>query len=434
MGATGKMDNTWVAAARQAMNGEASGLSPRRVALATLVATAVVLSFYIIIRFHNVVIILLAAVMLSVAMEPLIRRFERRGVPPAAGVVLIYVIFIAVFGALIWLAAPLVVDQSALLTRRFSESYSTIRTELVTGNNLVVSRLARHLPRLSPLLRTSPTEEEILAGFTSLINATRIGFDIMLGIVATLLLALYWTLESRRIKRAFLLLLPSRHRDDARDLIAAIEGRIGNYVVGQGLLCLVIGVISFIAYLLIGLPNALTLAVFAGLMEAVPLVGPLVGAVPAIAIALTISPTTALWVVVATIIIQQLENNLLVPRVMSRALGVSPLITLLAMLGAGSLFGIPGVLIALPLASTVQMLVERFVLQRSASEESTGRGKASVLRYRTHDLVKDIRSQIRKKPELATAVSEQIEDSLEAIALDLDSLLAQQAPEEGRSS
>jgi predicted PurR-regulated permease PerM len=101
-------------------------------------------------------------------------------------------------------------------------------------------------------------------------------------------------------------------------------------------------VLAFVAYSLIGLPNALLLALFAGLLEAVPVIGPFLGAVPAIIVGLSVSPVTALWVILATGIIQQLENSLLVPRVMNRTIGVRPLVTLLALLAFGSLFGIWG--------------------------------------------------------------------------------------------
>jgi predicted PurR-regulated permease PerM len=211
-------------------------------------------------------------------------------------------------------------------------------------------------------------------------------------------------------------------------LVGAVEERIVSYVTGQLFLCLVIGVLAFIAYLLIGLPYALILALFAGVMEAVPLVGPTLGAIPALIVAFSISPLTALWVVVATIIIQQAENHLLVPRVMRRTLGVRPLVTLLALISFGTLFGIIGALVALPLAAVVQLLLDRSLLSSELERESTsGRDRATMLRYEAQELVKDIRNVVRTKEDVATAARDQIEDSIEAIALDLDSLLAQRS-------
>jgi predicted PurR-regulated permease PerM len=251
------------------------------------------------------------------------------------------------------------------------------------------------------------------------------GFRTVLAIVATFLLAFYWTLESERIKRGFLLVIPQTKRETVGELITDVEEKLSNYVIGQGVLCLAVGTLALIAYLVIGLPHALTLALLAGLMEAVPFLGPTIGAVPAALVALSLSPLHVLWVVVATAVIQQLENNLLVPRVMNRAIGVRPLVTLLAMFAFGSLFGVVGVLVSIPLAAILQLVLDRFLLGRTAATTENGRDKISVLRYQVQDLVEDIRGQVRHKEHTATTATDQIEDSIEAIALDLDSLLAQ---------
>ena len=119
---------------------------------------------------------------------------------------------------------------------------------------------------------------------------------IILGIIATGLVAFYWTLDGERVKRGLLLLFPTERRERQRDLIADLENRLGKYTAGMGLLMLIIGALSFVAYLIIGLPYALFLALLAGLFEAVPTVGPTLAAIPAALVAYSISPTHALWV------------------------------------------------------------------------------------------------------------------------------------------
>jgi predicted PurR-regulated permease PerM len=200
---------------------------------------------------------------------------------------------------------------------------------------------------------------------------------------------------------------------------------LSGYVFGQGLLVLAVGTLALVAYLLIGLPNALILAIIAGLMEAIPLLGPVLGAIPAGLVALSLSPLHLLWVILATVIIQQLENALLVPRIMNRTIGVRPLVTLLAMYAFGALFGIVGVLVSIPLAAIIQLGLDRFLWQRTGANAEDGRDRTSVLRYQVQDLVQDIRDQVRRKPILATTTTDQLEDTIEAIALDLDSFLAQ---------
>ena len=202
---------------------------------------------------------------------------------------------------------------------------------------------------------------------------------------------------------------------------------MGGYVVGQLLLSLLIGTLSLIAYLIIGLPSALVLALFVGLMEIIPFIGPLIGAIPSIVVALSMSPATVLWVVIASVIIHQLESNVFGPRVMKRTLNMRPIITLLALTAFGSLFGVLGALVALPLAAIIQLLLERYLLNASPQTETTGeRDQIGLLRYQTQELVEDIRKVVRReRAEEAPDGQAQMEDAIEAIALDLDKLLGQ---------
>jgi hypothetical protein len=184
------------------------------------------------------------------------------------------------------------------------------------------------------------------------------------------------------------------------------------------------------AYLLIGLPNALVLALVAGVMEAVPMVGPLLGAVPAALVALSLGPDKLVWVIISTIVIQQLENSLLVPRVMSKAVGVNPFVSLLAFFAFSSLLGIGGALMAIPMAAILQLLLDRFVFHPGVmeAEVSTGRDYASRLRYEAQDLAQDLRKQARLKKGGSDQTVKQIDqvlDEIESITTDLDALLAQ---------
>lgn len=252
----------------------------------------------------------------------------------------------------------------------------------------------------------------------------------LLTAVIILLLAYYWTLDGPRIIQTGLLLLPQERRESSRELIAAMETKVSAYIAGQGVLMLVVGVMAFIAYWLIGLPYVLVLALVAGVMEAVPLVGPLLGAIPAALVALTLGPDKLIWVIVATVVIQQLENSFLVPRVMRQAVGVNPFVTLLALFAFSSLLGVAGAIMAIPMAAIIQLLLDRFVFYPGATEPevSAGRDYASRLRYEAQDLTQDLRKQARLTKDgsaLQVEQTDQVMDEIEAIATDLDRLLAQ---------
>jgi predicted PurR-regulated permease PerM len=208
-----------------------------------------------------------------------------------------------------------------------------------------------------------------------------------------------------------------------------MESKVGYFIAGQAILCLIVGVMALAAYLLIGLPNALVLALIAGLFEAVPMIGPLLGAIPAGVIALSIAPSKLLWVIVASTVIQQVENNLLVPRVMKKAVGVNPFVSLLSIFAFSSLFGIAGALMAIPTAAILQLILNRYVFDPGTmeSEVSSGRDYASRLRYEAQDLAQDLRKQARIKKGGSDSSVEQINqvmDEIEAITTDLDALLA----------
>jgi predicted PurR-regulated permease PerM len=212
-----------------------------------------------------------------------------------------------------------------------------------------------------------------------------------------------------------------------------METKVGYYLAGQGILCLVIGILALVAYSLIGLPNALVLALVAGVLEAVPMVGPLLGAVPAALVALSIAPDKLVWVIVATLVTHQLENYVLAPRIMNKAVGVNPFVSLLAFLVFGSLFGLLGVLMATPMAAILQLLLDRFVFHTgmTESEASPGRDYASRLRYEVQTLAQNLRKQARLKKggsDLKVKQIDQVMDEIEAITTDLDVLLAKAAP------
>jgi predicted PurR-regulated permease PerM len=248
--------------------------------------------------------------------------------------------------------------------------------------------------------------------------------------VVILLLAAYWTLDGPRTIRSLLLLVPRDQRESISELIAAMETKVSAYLAGQSILMLIVGLMALVAYWLIGLPYVLVLAFVAGIMEAVPLIGPLLGAIPAALVALSLGPDKVIWVIVATVVIQQLENTLLVPRIMRQAVGVNPFVTLLALFAFSSLLGTAGALMAIPLAAMIQILLNRFVFRGEAAEPeiAVGRDYASRLRYEAQELAQDLRKQARFTQEGSDQTvrqTDQLMDEVEAITNDLDTLLAQ---------
>jgi predicted PurR-regulated permease PerM len=407
--------------------------TPRRVVQGTLLVIALSLGFWLLYVNRIALFSLFVAIVISTAISPGVDWLHRRGLPRAAGVVAIYLGLLALVAGAVVLLAPLVAEQGTRLSGTLTGLYLEAVEALLDSPSRLVRRLASRLPGQAVLLPV-PADGglEMLAAVSQVLRYLGLVGDGLFIFLAVLLLAFYWTLDRERILRSLLLLLPAGRRDDARDLFLASEAKVGGYIRGVAVLCLLVGGLALVAYWLLGLPNALLLGLAAGLFEAVPVVGPALGALPAVAVALTLGPTQALGVLVATAVIQLLENTVLVPRVMGRTVGVNPVVTLLSLAAFSRLFGVPGALMAIPMAAVFQLLLDRLVVGPGAVETQSpeGRGRASVLRYTARELVADARKLLREKPQELADSTDGVEDTIEALATDLDSLLARAVPGE----
>jgi len=398
---------------------------------ATLVLVFVALSFWLLYRFNQVVFILFIAIVMGTVIRPVVTWLHRRGLPRIAGVILVYLLLLALLISFLLLLFPLIVEQGTTIAAAVPGYYQSLREWMANYPNQLIVRLSEFLPATLPDLEpVQQTGQQMLASAGQALGYVASAAKVIFMATAILLLALHWTLDGPRTIQSLLLLVPMGQRESISELISAMETKVGFYIAGQGVLCLVIGIMALAAYLLIGLPNALVLALVAGVLEAVPMIGPLLGAIPAAVIALSIAPSKLVWVIVATLVIQQVENSVLVPRVMRKAVGVNPFVSLLAIFAFSSLFGIAGALMAIPIAAIIQLLLDRFVFHPAAMEPevSAGRDYASRLRYEAQDLAQDLRKQARLKKggsDLRVKQIDQVLDEIETITTDLDALLAQ---------
>lgn len=403
----------------------------RRVMLATLVLVCVVLGFWLIFRFYQVVFIMFVAIMLGTVIRPVVNWLYQHRIPMVAGVILVYTMLGAMVVGFLLLLFPLLFDQGSAILKSLPGYYQDLRVGMVNSPNQMISGLYQFLPGVIPgFTAVSQTAPEMLASTEQALGYVTSASNIVFIAIVILLAAFHWTLDGPRIIQSSILLLPKPQRENISELILEMESKIGYFIIGQVILCVVISLLALIAYLIIGLPNALVLALIAGVLEAVPMVGPTLGAIPAGMIALSISPAKLIWVIAATSIIQLLENNLLVPRIMRKAVGVNPFVSLLAIFAFSTLFGIAGALMAIPIAAIIQLLLDRFVFNPAAvePEDASGRDFASRLRYEANDLVHDLQNQARIKKggsDIKVKQIDKVMDEIEAIATDLDALLAQ---------
>ena len=204
--------------------------------------------------------------------------------------------------------------------------------------------------------------------------------------IFTFVLALYLTVDGDRVRRYAIEFLPCERRAQALLITERIGLRLGAWARGEALLAAIVGGMTWIGALLIGLPYAAALALIAAVGEVVPNVGPIVAAAPLIAFGLLSSPTQAALALLLAVLVQQLENNLIVPRVMGRAVDLHPVAVMLAILGGAELLGIPGALMGVPVAAGVSVVIAELKQERDSqtvADEDSPRPRGSPLTARS---------------------------------------------------
>ncbi len=421
----------------------------RSVMLATLIAVGIGLAFLLLYRFYMIVFLFFVAFSLATALKPLAGWLQKHNIPLLLGILPFYGVLLGLFIGVLWFIGPTLITQITTVANDLPGYYNDLRIYLQNSPNDLLQTLGSRLPTelalpVGLLPDTAVNTSDLLPGTAvdtsdpiSLIGQalSNLGSAIFM-FIAVLLLAYYWLVEGDMLIRRIVLRFHLERREEIRALIAEVEVKIGSYFRGQLLLCVIIGVGALIAFLIIGVPNALTLSLIIGITEAIPILGPTIGAVPAILMTLSMAPEKSLWVVIALVVIQGLENNFLVPRIMDKSVGVNPLVTILAIAAFGLLFGIVGAILAIPLAAIIQILITRLLFSKPTSEEVSTpanrgarqtRSRVAVLRLAAQELAQDVRKQGRNsgKQQVHDNQIEQAEDMIETVASNLETYLVQ---------
>lgn len=395
----------------------------RNTALATVVVLLVMLGFALLLSLRNVLVSVFLGLLIATALRPLMILLRKARLPSfvaASGAILL---LLGALGGLVALLAPMVAGQAGSVQAAVPELYATARRWLVSSDlrlfRLIGFRLDSAPP--TPDVGTGDITAQVL---TTLTNFGYVAFVT----VCTLVFAYYWLLYRERSVRGLLLLLPMERRESTEMVWLQIEDRIGAFLRGQLILAVTVGVLSLAGYWVAGVPYALILALVAGLLELVPFVGPFIAIVVAMVVSLSVSPEAAVGALVVGTVVQQIENNFLAPRITEKAVGISPVVTLLAFVGFAALFGPAGALLAIPLAATIQVLFTAWIDSRARPEEAMpeGRTLADKLRYSAREMASDIAGQLRAKEDVAHAETDAPEETLERIMLDLDAILGEE--------
>jgi predicted PurR-regulated permease PerM len=398
-------------------------ITNKQVAIGTVLVALVLLSLGLIVALRYVFLMLFLGIVVATALTPVVDRLRKFGLTQSTATLIAFGALLVVLGGIVAALTPFFVIQFVQALTDLPTFYAGFRTTVSGSNSQFLRGLGAQLPA------------DPFSGFTG-DNGIGLGSQITLLLpslanmllfgVLVMILSYYWLYYRALAIQSIALLVPIDQRVGAIELWNEIETKIGAFVRGLAILSFVIGLLSAIGYVAIGLPYGLTIAIIAGILEAIPYVGPLITLVLAGVVGLSVSQSMAVLAIGIAMIIQFLENSIVVPRVMDRAVGVSPVVTLLALAVFSDLFGLLGALLAVPLAAVFQVLLDRMMLRSTspAELEIGGRDKLALLRYQTQDIAKDLRQQVRAKTEDMDADVDAAEEELESLLLDLDSLLA----------
>jgi predicted PurR-regulated permease PerM len=334
----------------------------------------VLLIFYLMVQIQIIVFLLLFAVLFATVIERPVIRLEHRGVPRPIGILLTYVAILLGLVGLGLIFVPIISNEARAFSAEVPILLDDVAANWRTSDNQLLSRTGyRLVTQLKFRIENPPPP----TGGTAIGLLTGVG-TVAFGLVATFVIAFYYLMEKRLFKQLILQNLGSQTRERVNSLWNDVEMKVGQWLRGQLTLCVIIGVCAGIGYGLIGLRFWLLLAVFAGITEIIPIIGPWIGGIPAFMVALLDSWQKAIIVAIFLIMLQFLENSVLVPRIMKGAVGLSPLTVFLAVLAGGEFMGPLGALLAIPFAAAVQIIIADALRMRQQRAELALAGMGGV--------------------------------------------------------
>jgi predicted PurR-regulated permease PerM len=333
-----------------------------RAAIAALVIGGVVVVALALWKLKVLIALLFLAFIISAAMRPSVDALARRRVPRAAAILLHYAALLGLLVALLTAVVPRALDQVQNALGDLPSTRAELRQQARDSEGIkhrVLLGIEHRLERL-------PRPEDFVETGAEI---TLVAFEIFVGIFFVLACAAYWIYERERAVRLVTSVLPRPKRKLVRDTWDLIDLKLGAYVRGQGLLIVLVATVLGIVFWAIGLPFWLLLAIFAGVVEIVPVIGPLVAGALAVGVGLTVSWEVAAAAGLAVLVVRLVEDYVVIPRVLGDAVGLSPLVVLVSVTACAILFGEWAVLLAIPLAAVAATLIDVVVLAKDPAEE-----------------------------------------------------------------
>ncbi|MBI2062412.1 MAG: AI-2E family transporter [Candidatus Yanofskybacteria bacterium] len=326
-----------------------------------------ILFFVFLYILKDVLIIFFFAIIIASAISPFANWLDKKGFPRLLGVLLLFLVVLALIIALLSLIIPYVSQDISQLTSTLPQFVTKVSTSL----EKVQQGSPQYLDFLSEI-------QNMLQGFSDYLQQSSqsvLGLVIsifggVMSAIAILIISFYLSVTKNGIENFLGAIVPEKYESYAIDLWKRAELKVGLWLQGQLLLGLVMGLLVYVGLSLMGIKFALILGFLAAIFEIVPIVGPVLAAIPAIFLAFLQSPALGLWVIVFYIVIQQLENHLLVPVVLGKTIGLNPVVVIIALLIGQNLAGIPGMILSVPVATIIVEMMDDFAKHKDSKRAS----------------------------------------------------------------
>jgi predicted PurR-regulated permease PerM len=308
---------------------------------------------------RHVLLLIYISALFAIGFSPVVRYLELRArMPRWLAILVLYLVFLGLLALVLTLIFPPLVQQAKELWRSAPQMFDSAQDYLIDKG------LLKHRFTMREAVEKAPVGSGA-AGAAGAVAGAAVGVaGAFIGFVTILILTFYLLLEASSLRNVFLRLFPRPHRGQMAEAATQVTEKVSAWLNGQLVLAATIGTTSAIGLWILGVPFFYVLALISAVGELIPIVGPFLAAVPALGVALTISYKKALFVAIFFILQQQLENHVLVPRIMSRQVGVSAATIIVALLIGGELFGILGAVLAVPTAAILQVIYQQTIKQQ----------------------------------------------------------------------
>lgn len=300
---------------------------------------------------REIVAIFVVAIMLASLIDPFADWFSKRRIPRGLSVLIVYTILLALASVIVMVLIPIVIEQSGQLIENLSASSASLIESFVQFRE-------RHQFLENVTSGLESFQQSLNASASSVFTTVKGFFGGLAALMIVLVLTFYMVVEEDSMRRYFKTFAPVEYQPYLNQLFKKMQDRIGAWLRGQLILGLVVGLAVYIGLKLLGVPYALLLALMAGLFEIIPYVGPILSLIPAAIIGFAQSVVLGLAVVVLYLLIQQIENNVLVPKIMQKVTGLNPILSIAALLVGIKVGGVVGAILAIPLATMAAVVVE----------------------------------------------------------------------------